>query len=61
LTDDGKNSTLWPSFSVDYYLQTLTFDERSYTRFTLMDESEELNEDLHQNLHQELDEKQEYA
>lgn len=42
LTEDGRNSTLWPSFSVDYYLQTLSFDERSYTRFTLMDEGAEL-------------------
>lgn len=41
LTDDGKNSTLWPSFSMDYYLQTLSFDERNYTRFTLMDEATE--------------------
>ncbi|OUR90017.1 4-hydroxyacetophenone monooxygenase [Gammaproteobacteria bacterium 42_54_T18] len=41
LTDDGKNSTLWPSFSADYYLQTLSFDERNYTRFTLMDEGVE--------------------
>ncbi|MBV1921476.1 MAG: NAD(P)/FAD-dependent oxidoreductase [Pseudomonadales bacterium] len=44
LTDDGKNSTLWPSFSVDYFLQTHSFDERSYTRFTLMDDSVELPE-----------------